>query len=47
MKDTWTKEESVLFEKMLFLDEEKHTGTKEHHESTAFEEERKEEADKI
>lgn len=27
LKKTWTKEESLVFEKMLFLDEEKHKGT--------------------
>jgi hypothetical protein len=27
LKKTWTKEESMIFEKMLFLDEEKHKGT--------------------
>jgi hypothetical protein len=27
LKKTWTKEESLVFEKMLFLDEEAHKGT--------------------
>ena len=27
LKKTWTKEESLIFEKMLFLEEEKHKGT--------------------
>lgn len=27
LKKTWTKEESMIFEKMMFLDEEKHKGT--------------------
>ncbi len=47
LKETWTKEESMLFEKMLFLDEDQHKGSAEKEEKTAEKEKMKEEAAKI